>query len=289
MIFILLIVFVILTLVAVGFAVWPLLRDRAMRGRFLLAAALAALVLGLGVGAYVMLGTPSLALRSLTGPSNTDIRGLVATLAQRVVRQSPNDPRGWTLLGRGYLTLNDPADAAAAFKRALFVAQPAQRAPLLSAYGEALSSASGGVTPEAQAAFEDALKLDPHDAASLFYLGQAAAQRGDRNRALQYWTTLQADTPASAPLHAMLVDRIAALTSQSGGGAPDISAMVEGLAARLKANPNDAQGWLRLVRAYSVLGEKDKARAALSDARTALKSDSASLKALDEEMRTDGL
>ena len=50
------------------------------------------------------------------------------------------------------------------------------------------------------------------------------------------------------------------------GGAPDINAMVSGLAARLKANPNDPQGWLRLIRAYSVLGETDKAKAALATA-----------------------
>ena len=39
-----------------------------------------------------------------------------------------------------------------------------------------------------------------------------------------------------------------------------IVGMVEGLAERLKKDGGDFEGWLRLVRAYTVLGERDKAR-----------------------------
>lgn len=38
-----------------------------------------------------------------------------------------------------------------------------------------------------------------------------------------------------------------------------IRSMVERLAQRLKENPNDREGWLRLARAYDVLGEREKA------------------------------
>jgi cytochrome c-type biogenesis protein CcmH len=283
------IIFLLLAAIAVGFAVLPLLRDRGSRGRFVLMGAVAALVLGLGLGVYVMLGSPALALRSLTGPSDTDIRGLVATLATRV-RQNPSDPRGWTLLGRGYLSLNDPNDAAAAFKQALFVAPVSERAALLSAYGEALTDAADGtVPPEAEAAFDAALKLDSKDNASRFFLGQVAAQRGERARALELWSSLVADTPQATPLHGLLVDRIAALTAQSGGAAPNIAAMVDSLAARLKADPDDAQGWQRLVRAYAVLGQKNKAHAALADGRIAMKSNPPALAALNSEAKQDGL
>jgi cytochrome c-type biogenesis protein CcmH len=50
-----------------------------------------------------------------------------------------------------------------------------------------------------------------------------------------------------------------------------MAAMVAQLAARLKADPNDALGWVRLINAYTVLGEMDKARDALADARKAFK------------------
>ena len=45
-----------------------------------------------------------------------------------------------------------------------------------------------------------------------------------------------------------------------------IRGMVDGLAARLKDNPADVDGWLRLSRAYGVLGEPERARDALGSA-----------------------
>jgi cytochrome c-type biogenesis protein CcmH len=46
-----------------------------------------------------------------------------------------------------------------------------------------------------------------------------------------------------------------------------IEAMVGGLAERLKREPDDADGWIRLIRSYVVLGRADEAAAA---ARAAL-------------------
>jgi cytochrome c-type biogenesis protein CcmH len=48
-----------------------------------------------------------------------------------------------------------------------------------------------------------------------------------------------------------------------------IHAMVDRLAARLQANPDDAEGWRKLARAYQVLGETDKAKSALDRAAQA--------------------
>jgi cytochrome c-type biogenesis protein CcmH len=47
--------------------------------------------------------------------------------------------------------------------------------------------------------------------------------------------------------------------------------MVEGLAERLKDEPDDADGWRRLARAYEVLGESEKAKDALAQAEAAEK------------------
>jgi cytochrome c-type biogenesis protein CcmH len=68
-----------------------------------------------------------------------------------------------------------------------------------------------------------------------------------------------------------------------------IRGMVEGLAQRLSENGQDRQGWLRLVRAWSVLGEKDKAKAALADARKALAADPAAAGELDALARELGI
>lgn len=99
----------------------------------------------------------------------------------RKVRDTPDDPRGFIFLGRGYLTLNDPGDAAKAFARALTLQQRQHKADpeLYSAYAEALTrSASGAVTPDAETAFRSALVLNPRDQAARYYLGLAYASRG---------------------------------------------------------------------------------------------------------------
>ncbi len=54
-----------------------------------------------------------------------------------------------------------------------------------------------------------------------------------------------------------------------------IRGMVDGLAAKLKANPKDEQGWLRLMRARQVLGDAGAARAARDQALAAFNGDAA--------------
>jgi cytochrome c-type biogenesis protein CcmH len=65
--------------------------------------------------------------------------------------------------------------------------------------------------------------------------------------------------------------------------------MVERLAGRLKQNGDDVEGWLRLVRAYMVLGDRDRARQALADARQAVGNDAGRLKELNEGLKNLGL
>jgi cytochrome c-type biogenesis protein CcmH len=52
--------------------------------------------------------------------------------------------------------------------------------------------------------------------------------------------------------------------------------MVERLEKRLKQNPSDAEGWIRLMRSRMVLGETAAAQAALRSGLAALKGDGAS-------------
>jgi len=142
----------------------------------------------------------------------------------------------------------------------------------------------GAVTPQAEDAFRRALVIDPHETGSRYYMGMAYAARGQNAAAMAIWESLLADAPPNAPWRGELVDRLASLKAASGGG-PDISAMVAGLAARLKTSPNDLQGWQRLIRAYTVLGDDAKAHEALSDARKALSAQKDALTALAAEAK----
>ncbi len=68
-----------------------------------------------------------------------------------------------------------------------------------------------------------------------------------------------------------------------------IESMVTRLAQRMAENGSDVDGWLRLIKAYSVLGERDKALAAASNARTALAGNTDSLRRLGELTKELGL
>lgn len=68
-----------------------------------------------------------------------------------------------------------------------------------------------------------------------------------------------------------------------------IESMVARLAQRMAENGSDVDGWLRLIRAYSVLGERDKALAAAANARTALAGNSDNLRRIVELAKELGL
>ena len=264
--------FVLVALLAIAFAAVPLWRIENKKKRAALLAAAALSVLAIGGGTYMLIGRPHLAEREATGLKTHEVNGLIPYLIQRV-RQYPQDARAWTYLGQAYMEARDPRDAAKAFAKVIELTGKGD-AGLDAAYGEALVAANNGaVPPEAEEAFNAALAVDPHNAPARFYLGLARVERNDRPGAIKLWQSLLDDTPVTSPLHQLLVDRIATLTSQAVAGgqqaAPNPRAMVAMLAARLKADPNDALGWVRLMRAYTVLGETEKARRALVDARKA--------------------
>ena len=274
MIALLVLVFGAVALLASAFVVLPLIRaprgDTARQPLLALGAGLA--VATVGFSFYALLGQPHLALTSLRGATTGDYPALIATLA-REMRDRPGDLQGWMLLGRGYMAVGNPPEAMKAFRQAVNLSKATNRSvptALLSSYGEALAQSSNEVTKEAEDIFREVLEQDPGDLMARYYIGVARAGRGDREGALQLWEEVLAEAPPDAEWRGPLLDQVALLRSQllSGGAAPNPQAMVAQLASRLDANPNDLEGWLRLIRAYSVLGETEKATAALRRART---------------------
>jgi cytochrome c-type biogenesis protein CcmH len=274
MLALLVLIFAAVALVASAFVVLPLIRrsreDASRRPLLALGAGLA--VAAVGFGFYAALGSPLLALTSLRGATNEDYPALIATLA-REMRERPGDLQGWMLLGRGYMAVGNAPEAMKAFRQAVDISKTRLGAvppELLSSYGEAIAQSSSAVTKEAEDIFQAVLQQDPSDLMARYYIGLAKSTRGDREGALQLWEGLLADAPPEAEWRGALLDQVALLRSQmlSGSAAPNPQAMVAQLASRLDANPNDLEGWLRLIRAYSVLGETEKAAAALSRARS---------------------
>ncbi|MCC6919396.1 MAG: c-type cytochrome biogenesis protein CcmI [Alphaproteobacteria bacterium] len=260
--------------------------------------------LGLGLGVlmplaalalYAWLGRPDLPAQPLASRdmnaamAQASLDEIAETLFQKLAME-PNKPDGWVLLGRTYMRLEQFDQAAMAFGQAIAWLGPAAKAEHYSAYGEALTLAAGGrVTQDAKAAFEKALALDPKDAPARYYLAQAKAQAGDTAGAKADLEALLADTPADAPQRPMIEQTIAGLEGAAIKDNPAIRGMVDGLAAKLAADPHNLEGWLMLMTSYVRLGETDKAKAALEEARAAFQDDAAALAQLAAKAKELGL
>lgn len=264
------------------------------------------LVLPLGAtGIYLSVGSPELPSEPLAaraaGVENQSIDHLVAQVEAHL-DANPNDTRGWEVIAPVYMRLGRFADAVKARRTVLRIA--GESAPRQSDLGEALvGSANGIVTAEAKDAFERAVALDPKDVKGRYFLGLAAEQDGRRADATSIWRGMVADAPADAPWVGFVREELARLgggpsaddVAAAGNLAPDqrmamIRGMVEKLSDKLHHDGGtDLDGWLRLVRSYMVLGERDKARAAAVDARRALVSDPEKLRQINELVKDLGV
>lgn len=272
------------------------------RRRVIAVAALVALPFG-AVALYLALGFPGLPDQPLAaravGPENRSIAALVAQVEDRLER-NPQDGRGWEVIGPVYMRLGRFDDAVRARRNALRLlgATAAREGDL----GEALVAAANGiVTAEAKAAFDRALALDAGDPRAKFFTGVAAQQDGKTAEAAAIWNDLLAHAPANAPWANVVRQSLARLDTKPDARAPgpstaDVAAaagmspaarlqmvrgMVERLAERLTRDGSDVDGWVRLVRAYVVLGEPEHAHTATLDARRALAGDPDKLQRLE--------
>ena len=128
------------------------------------------------------------------------IRGMVDGLAEKM-ENNPNDFSGWLRLANSYMVLNEEAKAAAALKNALAL-QP-ENAGLLVQYAEVLISINGGSISEvAENALKRAIIREPGNPQASWRLGQAAAQRGDKEEARRLWSELLPRLLSANPLKA---------------------------------------------------------------------------------------
>jgi cytochrome c-type biogenesis protein CcmH len=259
---------------------------------------------------YEELGSPDLpgeplASRSTDGQANS-IDALIARVEQHL-EANPNDGRGWEVIAPVYLRLQRYDDAVKARRNALaLLGATAQREIDL---GTALAVAAGGVvTVDSKTAFERAVAIEPGNAQALFFLGIAAQQDGNDAEAVRIWRDLVAKAPPDAPWLPMVRDQLARIAGADApppgptpedvtaaeGMAPEargqfIRTMVERLATRLHENGSDVDGWLRLLRAYKVMGERDKAKVAANEAREALAGEPEKLKLFDAGLKDLGV
>ena len=249
----------------------------------------AALAVYFAVGAPAAINSPAAesASRATASRDSAEVAAAVDQLKARL-EHDPDHVEGWTLLGRTLTRLQRFAEAREAYGRAIGLKpdEPELHAEL----GEVLVlGARGTVTSAAMAEFAKS----GNDPRARFYGAEAALQRGDAAAAKTTLQALLADAPADAPWRKLVAARLAQIAPDdpqasskalTGPTPQDVDAaqsmspeermamirgMVERLAARLEQNPGDKEGWMRLARAYEVLGEADKAQAAHARAAAA--------------------
>jgi cytochrome c-type biogenesis protein CcmH len=305
----------------------PQIQASVSRKATLIAALVAiALVPTLALSLYFKLGSADLPDMPLTArldaqPERVDLAGAVARIEQHL-REQPDDGRGWEVVAPYFLRTGRGEDAIHAYAEALRLLGPT--AERRAALGEArMIVADGKATPAAVKDFEAATALDPANIMARYYLAVAAAQAGEKEKAIEQFERLAADAPPDAgwlnAVKAQLATlrgiaassptpssessppearsgpdseqgrAIAAMPAQERAGM--IRTMVERLATRLQANGDDVEGWLKLIRAYSVLAETDKLKQAIADAHKALaakQDDNARIDALARELGVGG-
>lgn len=250
-----------------------------------LAASLITILLpALGLCLYIWNGSPEvpdMPLEARLEKPGNDMNLLVAR-AERHLAQNPEDGAGWDILAPIYFKTLRLGDAELAYRNALRILGPS--AERLTGLGETLVAGNDGIVIEAaRDAFAQAEELKPGNPRARFYLALSLEQAGKAEEARAAFTALAADAPAGAPWLPLVREHIARTGGAATPAAPgpsaedmaaandmtatDRQAMIEGMVAsldaKLKENPADFEGWMRLVRAYSVLKNEAKAGEAL--------------------------
>ena len=252
----------------------------------------------LGLCLYLTTGRPDLPSQPLEArlenPGN-DMAVLIVK-AERHLAEKPDDGKGWDVLAPIYLRTMRVNDAQLAYRNAIRLLGPSPAR--LDGLAETLMAVSDGVvTEETRQVLEQSLTLEPDNPRALFYVALGMEQAGRRDEARQAFEALAKQSPADAPWLPLVNEHIAmnggapAGAGQAAAAAPgvdqaapgnptqeDVAAaqsmnagdrqqmirgMVESLDAKLSADPNNFEGWVRLVRSYAVLNDKDRAAAAL--------------------------
>jgi cytochrome c-type biogenesis protein CcmH len=226
-------------------------------------------------------------------PANPAVQlATLITQLEAKARAAPGDESTFKSLGGAFMAAGRYGDSATAYARAARLAP--RDAEAYSAEGEALAKAAdGAVTPQAKAAFQAAVADDPNDPRARYFLGAYKDQQGDHAGAMADWIALLKSAPPGAPWvpqvrsfvvqaaaqnHMDISGQLPPAPAADAGPAsnPDAAAqirqmdpaaqkamiqgMVERLAARLKANPKDRDGWINLMRARLVLGDPSGAQ-----------------------------
>jgi len=242
-------------------------------GRGALVACIAAVAV-MSLGLYGWLGNPNmpslpLADRPEVAAQTLDLDAAVARIEAQLAA-NPDDLRGWTVVAPVYTQSGRYADAQNAWRRVLELggANPDVQTKL----AEALMLGNGGdASGEAMQLLTAAAASDPTHVMSRLYIAAELTRTQRYAEAVEAWNAALALSQGDEPWLPAAQQGLAVAQNQGEPAANAaetemIAQMVTGLADRLAADGGTITEWTQLVRAYLVLGDKDKAQAAFDAA-----------------------
>ncbi|MEM5473419.1 c-type cytochrome biogenesis protein CcmI [Hoeflea sp. AS60] len=192
------------------------------------------------------------------------VEGLEAKLAD-----NPDNIAGWLRLVRSHVVTGNRDKAQAALDRAFAVFAPSgsesqQLSAIASEFGLTATPTLGGVQMAPAVPSQEATVAKPSAAVKAPFVLPAT---GADTTALQApdGAGIASDAP-NAPRGPTQADVAAAQGMSAEDRSSMIRTMVESLDAKLTENPDNLEGWLRLVRSYAVLGDRTAAESALERA-----------------------
>jgi cytochrome c-type biogenesis protein CcmH len=242
-----------------------------------------------------------------------DMAGMIAALGERV-RQDPDDHQSWFELGFLLRNSGRYVQAEQAFRRAAELAPNnanylAYRAEIL-----LVMARNDEVPPEAERLLRRVIELEPNNAQAKFYLATIRDIKGEHRGAVDDLIALLRSAPPGASwepqvrtalvgiarehaidIEGRLPPQRAAPTASATAAIPGpsreqmeqaraippaqqdemVKGMVDRLAARLRQNPRNAEGWVRLMRSRMVLNDPGAASEALRSGLAAFEGDAA--------------
>jgi len=158
------------------------------------------------LGAYQVIENPQLTQPRNTAQAGHGSGGSAPSIEEMIdkvkahLRENPDDSRGWFMLGRTYLTMQQFDKAAIALERSYELKQDEPAIMLALADAQAMLQ-DGQMAGRPQELVLKALELEPRDPTALWLAGLTAEQSGRIRDAYEYWTTLLPlleDDPQSA-------------------------------------------------------------------------------------------
>ncbi|SLN45985.1 hypothetical protein ROG8370_01989 [Roseovarius gaetbuli] len=245
---------------------------------------------------------------SIPDGTSQDYLALIEQL-RKTVKERPEDQQGLQFLVRSEAALGNMAAARRAQQQLIALKGDAASAADQAMLADLMINAAVGyVSAEAETALREALRLDPREPSARFYLGLYLLQVDRPDGAFRTWQALleesTPDAPWVAPIRAQLEELAARAgvkytlppvgdlrgpTSEDMENAAGMSAegrqdmirgMVAGLAERLSTTGGTAEEWARLINAYGVLGDADKAKQVWAEAQVVFAANPAMLDTL---------